>query len=442
MVTRHIKGRDENYSPKKTKQVVPTTAADLAEETKQVHDKTYAEACAILATLLSRQEAERRAQQLARDYDSPPIFHVPEDGTFDMGFKCYYQTPDPGSTFQYNRTLLRLLLRPDSDHYDSDGGSYSDGSDDPGSTDYFDANSVLCGLAHRPHWSSPGPSPIMNVLFICTLNTSKKSYEAAVLKSALHTFLVIFKGAARQKFLEEIGFGDEFNGSLIDKNAAGYLFWFERYSIGEIIDGLRRYGDVRAARFLEDWERGPGRELEELTKKVLEEHRLAAFSKLVNLLLRPDPDKKPPTISLDDSALDRQYSGRWWADFSDDLGFDDKVVYGPKVMFSGVLDKNQPTKKRTGRKTRSGGARQRYGRPSDSQDPTTISPPSAILYKNSPALSVGVTIHCAAEDSVAGTFLFAFSASSTPGSAASATKHDETSLMPLAPRTPHTPSLL
>ena len=96
--------------------------------------------------------------------------------------------------------------------------------------------------------------------------------------------------------------------------------------------------EVRAARFLEDWQRGPGRELEELTKKVLEEHRLAAFNKLVNLLLRPDPDKKPPTISLDDSALDRQYSGRRWADLSDDLGFDDKVVYGPKVMSSGVLD--------------------------------------------------------------------------------------------------------
>ncbi len=141
--------------------------------------------------------------------------------------------------------------------------------------------------------------------------------QAAVLKSALHTFLVIFKDAARQKILEENGFGNEFNGSLIvqsNKNAAGCLFWFERYSIGEIIDGLRRYGDVRAARFLEDWQRGPGRELEELTKKVLEEHRLAAFNKLVNLLLRPDPDKKPPTISLDDSALDRKYLGRWWAD--------------------------------------------------------------------------------------------------------------------------------
>ncbi len=94
-----------------------------------------------------------------------------------MGFKCYHQTPDPDPTCQYNRTLLRLPLRPDSDHYDSDGDSYSDGSDDPGSTAYFDDNSVLCGLAHRPHWSSPGPSHIMNALFICALNTSKKSYK-------------------------------------------------------------------------------------------------------------------------------------------------------------------------------------------------------------------------------------------------------------------------
>ena len=36
-------------------------------------------------------------------------------------------------------------------------------------------------------------------------------------------------------------------------------------------------------------------------------------------------------------------------------------------------------------------------RPPDSQDPTTISPPSAILYKDSSTLSVGVTVHCAAD---------------------------------------------
>ncbi len=64
-----------------------------------------------------------------------------------------------------------------------------------------------------------------------------------------------------------------------------------------------------------------------------------------------------------------------------------------------------------------------------------------ILSKDSSALSVGVTVQSAMGDTVAGTFLSAFSVVSKPGSAASAAKHDETSLMPLALHTPHTPSL-
>ncbi len=54
---------------------------------------------------------------------------------------------------------------------------------------------------------------------------------------------------------------------------------------------------------------------------MLKEHRLAAFKKLTDLLLRPGPGKNPPTHSLDDSAFpledsfrwlpDRPYMGRW-----------------------------------------------------------------------------------------------------------------------------------
>ena len=94
--------------------------------------------------------------------------------------------------------------------------------------------------------------------------------------------------------------------------------------------GLRHFGDKRSADYLDDWKRGPGDELEGRIQLVLRDERLAAFRKLVDLLLRLDPDKKPPTISLDDSflwLLDRRYLGRWWATCRDDLGLDDKVVY-------------------------------------------------------------------------------------------------------------------
>ena len=56
-------------------------------------------------------------------------------------------------------------------------------------------------------------------------------------------------------------------------------------------------------------------------------------------------------------------------------------------------------------------------------------------------LSVGAAVQSAMGGTVAGTFLSTFSVVSKPGSAASAAKHDETSLMPLALHTPHTPSL-
>ena len=102
----------------------------------------------------------------------------------------------------------------------------------------------------------------------------------------------------------------------------------------------------------------------------------------------------------------------------------------------GVPDKVQPKKKRL-----FGGAKRRHGRPPGFKGPTTISPPSATALKDSSMFSVGVTVHSATGDTVTGNFISAFSVVSTPGSAASAAKHDETSLMPLALHTPHTPSL-
>ena len=182
---------------------------------------------------------------------------------------------------------------------------------------------------------------------------------------------------------------------------------------------------------------------------VLRDERLAAFRKLVDLLLGLDPDKKPPTISLDDSfiwLLDRRYLGRWWAGCSDDLGLDDEVVYKPEIEPAdvpmvvppgepaGEPEGNLPKKKRTGRTTRSGGAR-RHGRPPDSQGLNTMPPPSAITFKDSTTLPVGVSGHSAAGDTVTGIFLSTLAVNSTPGPATSTSTRDETS----KPPSPHAP---
>ena len=100
----------------------------------------------------------------------------------------------------------------------------------------------------------------------------------------------------------------------------------------------------------------------------------------------------------------------------------------------GVPDEVQPKKKRL-----FGRAKRRHGRPPGSKGPTTISPPSAIALKDSSMLSVGVTVQSAMGDTVTGIFLSAFSVVSKPGSAASAAKHDETSMKSLAPHTPNLP---
>ncbi len=103
----------------------------------------------------------------------------------------------------------------------------------------------------------------------------------------------------------------------------------------------------------------------------------------------------------------------------------------------GVPEKVQLKKKRL-----FGGARRRSGRPPGSKGPTTISPPSAIALKDSSTLPVGVTVQSATGDTATSTYLSAFSVVSTPGSAASAAKHDGTSMKLPAPQIlkfPYTP---
>ena len=91
-----------------------------------------------------------------------------------------------------------------------------------------------------------------------------------------------------------------------------------------------------------------------------------------------------------------------------------------------------PKKKR--RTTHSGGSR-RHGRPPDSQAPTTMPPPSAITFKDSTTLPVGVSGHSAAEETVTGTFLSTFAVDSTPGPVTSTSTRDEAS----KPPSPHAP---
>ncbi len=66
--------------------------------------------------------------------------------------------------------------------------------------------------------------------------------------------------------------------------------------------------------------------------------------------------------------------------------------------------------------------------------PTT---PSAITFKDSTTLLVGVSGHSAAEDTVTGTFLSALAVNSTPGPATSTSTRDE----PSKPPSPHAPKL-
>ena len=195
---------------------------------------------------------------------------------------------------------------------------------------------------------------------------------------------------------------------------------------------------------------------------------MAAFKKLTNLIPRPGRDTNPLTHSLDDSAfplddpslrlLNRPYLGGWGGS-RDDIGLVDNVVYRPGAISIGGLIKNQlgsgagaeqhhgrppdsqgvPGKVQLKKKRLFGRAKRRHGRPPGSKGPTTISPPSAIALKDSFTLSVGVTVHSATGETITGTYLSTFSVVSNPGSAASAAKHDETSMKLLAPRTINLP---
>ena len=109
---------------------------------------------------------------------------------------------------------------------------------------------------------------------------------------------------------------------------------------------------------------------------------MAAFRKIVDLVLRLDPDKKPPTISLDDSflwLLDRRYLGRWWESCRDDLGLDDRAVCMPEGLDDKAvyMPEGDIKKKRSaGRGQRRGGYARRQGRPPDPMNPTPNAPSS------------------------------------------------------------------
>jgi len=233
----------------------------------------------------------------------------------------------------------------------------------------------------------------------------------------------------REKLLERVGYDRFFDGSLIWKGAAGFELMFQRRSVVDIIKGLRDYGLRRGADFLENSALKSQRELEGRIQKELKEKRWAAFGSVVDLVLRLNPDKPPPTISLEDSflwLLDRRYLGRWWASCRDDLGLDDKVVYKPEVSPSGSPDGDLLKKKRIGRSTR-GGAR-RHGRPPDPTIPPAMPPPSAIASEDSSTLSAGVSVHSAAGSSVTGFSLTVFTVDSAPGPVTPTAMRDDASL--------------
>ena len=104
----------------------------------------------------------------------------------------------------------------------------------------------------------------MNILFISGRESREKSVQEEVLYIFLHDW-------NRQKFLDEVGFGhaNGFDGGLLLPEAAGFDFWFERRSMGELIDGLRRVGNLIAVKFLEHWKKGPGDQLGKTTQAAL-----------------------------------------------------------------------------------------------------------------------------------------------------------------------------
>jgi hypothetical protein len=249
--------------------------------------------------------------------------------------------------------------------------------------------------------------------------------------------------------------------------AAGFDIWFERRSIDDIIDGLRRVGNLLAVEFLEHWKKGPGDEFGKTTQAVLKEHRSTAFKKLTDLLLHPDPDNNLPTHSLDDSAYPLEDSFLWpptvhtWegggaggmtsassTTWSTSLGPCRLRVHQEPVGERWRCQAAPRTLPRLSRRARQGSAQEEAPLPSAGPSGATDAPPAPKAlspYRQHPR-SPSRTLPCSqwglqfivlreTGDTVTGTFLSAFYVDATPGSAASAAKHDETSMKSPAPHT-------
>ena len=298
---------------------------------------------------------------------------VDEDRIQGYDFKCYYQdsNPDPASSFTvFRMTIYEEVL---------DGGGGGGGADDdedigegPWSED--ERETYLCTLLPCDHADQPrGPSEFMDVLLIVppigVLCDKPWNNEEETLRSARAWYLG--KSFDSEKLLRRVGYDRFFDGGLIWKGATGFEFMFQRRLLVDIIKGLRDNGMRQGADYLENSALKPQRELEGRIQKVLKEERWAAFGRVVDLVLRLNPDKNPPTISLDETfveLLERRYLGRWWASCRDDLGLDDRAVYMPEGDIK---------KKRSGGRGQSrGGYARRHGRPPDPINPAPNAPPS------------------------------------------------------------------
>ena len=364
------------------------------------------------------------------------VYVADEDRIQGYDFKCYYQdsNPDPASS----PTVFRMTI------YEEvlDGGGGGEGGDAVGgddediveglwSEDEDERETYFCTLLPRDHASQPsGPSELMDVLLIDPpIGVPLKPWnnEEQTLWEVRTWYLG--KSFDREQLLRRVGYDRFFDGGLIWKGAAGFELMFQRRSVFDIIKGLRDYGMRRGADYLENSALKSQRELEGRIQKELKEKRWAAFGRVVDIVLRLNPDKPRPTISLEDSflwLLDRRYLGRWWASCRDDLGLDDKVVYKPEGEPVGEPDRHLPKKKQTGRSTR-GGSR-RHGRPPGPTSPTAMPPLSAIASEDPSTLSAGVSVHSAAGASVTGFVFIVFTVDSAPGPVTPTAMRDDASL--------------
>ena len=359
---------DETVGAEPKALITPAKEQD-EDTTGSARDQIFMKVRSIILAIPSRSELE----QIPEPDERPITFNV-EEQSFCIGFKSDYQTPSRDPTDRDNCTLLRLRLSKTDDGDDGSvdselKDSYYDSDDDWADDQYFLDHAFLCALTHLPHPGHTGPSLYMNVLFITGAHLDKPlKLEEGILRCAVRKFMGLsFK---QQKFMEEVGLGNDFDGGLLDTRATGYVLWFELRAIDDIISGLRITGHRMGAEYLENWKEGRRGDSEERVERALREENMAAFRKIVDLVLRLDPDKKPPTISLDDSflwLLDRRYLGRWWESCRDDLGLDDRAVYMPEGDIK---------KKSSGGRGQKRGYARRHGRPPDPITPAPSAPPS------------------------------------------------------------------